>query len=30
LIEGENSGAPEPFDFEAFITEKRKGASAAK
>jgi antitoxin ParD1/3/4 len=30
LIEGEKSGAPEPFDFEAFITEKRKGASTAK
>ncbi len=24
LIEGENSGASTPFDFEAFIAEKRK------
>ncbi len=30
LIEGEKSGASEPFDFEAFIAEKRKSASAAK
>lgn len=30
LIEGEQSGASEPFEFDAFITEKRKGALAAK
>ena len=30
LIEGEKSGASEPFDFEAFIAEKRKSASATK
>lgn len=23
LIEGENSGPPQPFDFEAFLTRKR-------
>jgi antitoxin ParD1/3/4 len=26
LIEGENSGASEPFDFDEFIAEKRKNA----
>lgn len=30
LIEGETSGASEPFDFEAFIAGKRNPASAAK
>jgi Arc/MetJ-type ribon-helix-helix transcriptional regulator len=30
LIEGENSGTSAPFDFEAFIAEKRKSAQAAK
>lgn len=30
LIEGETSGASEPFDFEAFIAEKRKSGPAAK
>ena len=30
LIEGERSGASEPIDFDAFIAEKRKSASAAK
>lgn len=30
LIEGEQSGASEPFDFEAFIAEKRKSAAAAE
>lgn len=30
LIEGEQSGASEPFDFEAFISEKRKSAAAAE
>ena len=30
LIEGEQSGASAPFDFDAFIAEKRKSASAAK
>jgi antitoxin ParD1/3/4 len=30
LIEGEMSGASEPFDFEVFITEKRTSTSAAK
>lgn len=27
LIEGENSGASEPFDFDAFIEAKRRGGS---
>ena len=30
LIEGEQSGASEPFDFEAFIAEKRKSAATTK
>jgi antitoxin ParD1/3/4 len=30
LIEGENSGAPTPFDFESFIARKREGVNAAK
>jgi antitoxin ParD1/3/4 len=30
LIKGERSGASEPFDFDAFIAEKRKSASSAK
>lgn len=30
LIEGERSGASEPFDFEAFIAAKRKSASLTK
>jgi len=30
LIEGENSGASIPFDFEAFIAEKRKSRALAK
>jgi hypothetical protein len=27
LMEGENSGAPEPFDFDAFIEAKRRATS---
>jgi antitoxin ParD1/3/4 len=30
LVDGEMSGASEPFDFEAFIAEKRKSSAAAK
>lgn len=30
LIEGEKSGVSKPFDFEAFIVEKRESALAAK
>ena len=30
LIEGEKSGASEPFDFETFTAEKRKSSPAAK
>jgi antitoxin ParD1/3/4 len=30
LIEGERSGVSQPFDFEAFIAEKRKSAPATK
>lgn len=30
LVEGENSGASEPFNFEAFIAEKRKNVTAAE
>lgn len=30
LVEGENSGASEPFSFEAFIAEKRKNVTAAE
>jgi antitoxin ParD1/3/4 len=30
LIEGETSGASGPFDFEGFIAQKRKSASAAE
>ena len=30
LIEGETSGASKPFDFGAFIAEKRKSGPAAK
>ena len=30
LIEGENSGASTPFDFEAFIAKKRGSDSATK
>jgi antitoxin ParD1/3/4 len=30
LIEGEQSGASQPFDFEAFIAEKRKRPSTVK
>lgn len=30
LIEGEKSGVSEPFDFGAFIANKRKSASATK
>jgi antitoxin ParD1/3/4 len=29
LIEGERSGAPEPFDFDAFLKDKRKSAPRA-
>lgn len=28
LIEGENSGPPEPFDFDEFIARKKAGRSA--
>ncbi|WP_187968327.1 type II toxin-antitoxin system ParD family antitoxin [Aquibium microcysteis] len=28
LIEGENSGRPEPFDFDEFIARKKAGRSA--
>lgn len=28
LIEGENSGEPQPFDFERFLQEKRRAAEA--
>ncbi len=30
LIEGENSGASTPFDFEAFLAKKRERRTAAK
>jgi antitoxin ParD1/3/4 len=29
LIEGENSGPPEPFDFDAFIARKRGDGAAS-
>jgi len=29
LIEGEQSGAPSPFDFDAFLDDKRKAAARA-
>jgi antitoxin ParD1/3/4 len=30
LVEGENSGVSTPFDFEAFITEKRKSRASVE